>query len=142
MERLSPLGPVYQAGTLSGNPVAVAAGLATLELLTDGVYDRLEAIPGKRFDAGIGEACAYHGWSYLRIGAMFTMYARSEVPRNFTEVKECDLEAFATFFRACLDGGVYLPASQFEAAFINAAFTDEHVEAIIDAVGAALVASA
>jgi glutamate-1-semialdehyde 2,1-aminomutase len=141
MEKLSPLGPVYQAGTLSGNPVAVAAGLATLDHLDDSVFARLEAI-GRQLDTGLTEAVGYHGWSYVRVGAMFTVYARPEVPTSFAETKECDTAAFAEFFRSCLDGGVYLPASQFEAAFTNVALDDSHVDQIIESMGAALVAVA
>lgn len=139
MEKLSPLGPVYQAGTLSGNPVAVAAGLAALQHVDEGVFARLEAI-GHMLDTGLTEAVGYHGWSYVRVGAMFTVYARPEVPTNFAETKECDTVAFASFFRSCLDGGVYLPASQFEAAFTNVALEDAHVDEVIEAIGAALVA--
>ena len=139
MERIAPLGPVYQAGTLSGNPVAVAAGLATLQRVDDGVFARLESV-GRMLDTGLTEAVGYHGWSYVRVGAMFTVYARPEVPTNFAETKECDTAAFASFFRSCLDGGIYLPASQFEAAFTNVALEDSHVDDVIEAIGAALVA--
>jgi glutamate-1-semialdehyde 2,1-aminomutase len=140
MGKLAPGGPVYQAGTLSGNPVAVAAGRATLQLLDAALYERLEAI-GERLDDGLGVAVAYHGWSYVRVGGMFTIYARSEPPVDFRTVKECDTEAFGRFFRSALDGGVYLPPSQFEAAFLSAVLTDAEVDAVIDALSAALVAA-
>ncbi len=138
MEKLSPLGPVYQAGTLSGNPVAVAAGLATLRLLDDALYERLEAI-GQRLEDGLREPLAYHGWCMVRVGAMFTIYSRAEPPKDYVEVKECDTTAFATFHRAALHGGVYLPPSQFEAAFYSVAFEDDQVDHVIAALSAALV---
>ncbi len=141
MLKLAPVGPVYQGGTLSGNPVAVAAGLCTLQHLDAAVWDRLEAL-GMRLDEGLREPLAYAGWTYVRVGGMFTIYARSVAPRTFAEVKECDLAAFARFHRSALDGGVYLPPSQFEAAFLNVALTDTRMEQIIDGVAAALVAAA
>jgi glutamate-1-semialdehyde 2,1-aminomutase len=139
MGKLAPAGPVYQGGTLSGNPVAVAAGLATLQQIDAATWERLEAI-GRRLDDGLRDAIGYAGWSYVRVGGMFTIYARSAVPTRFEEVKECDLEAFALFHRALLNGGVYLPPSQFEAAFLNVALTDTQVDQVIDGVAAALVA--
>ena len=127
MARLSPQGPVYQAGTLSGNPLAVAAGRATLDLLTPGVYARLEAI-GARFEAGLRDEVEALGLSMTRLGSMLTIFFRAEAPTHFAEVKTCDLAAFGRFHRACLDRGVYLPPSQFEAAFIPATLTDEEVD--------------
>jgi glutamate-1-semialdehyde 2,1-aminomutase len=120
------VGPVYQAGTLSGNPVAVAAGLATLRQLDAALYERLETI-GATIEATLAPAIAYHGCSLARVGSMFTVFFRSTVPHRFSEVLECDLEGFGRFFRAALNGGVYLPASQFEAAFLPATLTDEQV---------------
>ena len=124
MSRLSPEGPVYQAGTLSGNPVAVAAGRATLALLDESVYARLEEI-GAFFEAELAPAFSARGGSMARVGSMFTLYFRSQPPRNFEEVKECDLAAFGRFHRAALEEGVYLPPSQFEAIFLPAILTDE-----------------
>jgi len=138
MEKLSPLGPVYQAGTLSGNPVAVAAGLATLKLLDEALYARLDGI-GLRLEDGLREPLAYHGWSMARVGAMWTIYARSTVPSDFREGKECDTAAFGRFHRAALQGGVYLPPSQFEAAFHSAVFEDVQVDHAISAMAAAVV---
>jgi glutamate-1-semialdehyde 2,1-aminomutase len=140
MDLLAPVGPVYQGGTLSGNPVAVAAGLATLELLDDRAYARLEEI-GARIEGGLREAVAYHGCSLARVGSMFTVFFRPEAPTTFSEVQECDLEAFGRFFRASLDGGVYLPASQYEAAFLPAILADEEVDRVVDGLSAALVAA-
>jgi glutamate-1-semialdehyde 2,1-aminomutase len=140
MDRLAPLGPVYQAGTLSGNPVAVAAGLATLRQLDAAAYARLEEI-GARIERGLSAALAYHGCSMARVGSMFTVFFRAHPPTRFAEVRECDLDAFSRFFRAALNGGVYLPASQFEAAFLSARMTDGQVQLVVDALTSALVAA-
>lgn len=140
MDRLAPVGPVYQAGTLSGNPVAVAAGLATLRQLDAAVYDRLEQL-GAAIEQGLTPALGYHGCSFARVGSMFTVYFRPQPPTRFSEVKECDLDAFARFFRAALNGAVYLPASQFEAAFLSARMTQEQVQLVVDALTSALVAA-
>ena len=130
MACLSPEGPVYQAGTLSGNPVAVAAGLAALEGLTRDRYARIEAL-GAALDQRLAPAVEAAGASYSRVGGMFTIFFRSECPRSFAEVKQCDLEAFGRFFRESLDRGIYLPPSQFEAAFLSAMMTDEQLDTVI-----------
>ncbi|MEZ4317343.1 MAG: glutamate-1-semialdehyde 2,1-aminomutase [Myxococcota bacterium] len=140
MNHLAPLGPVYQAGTLSGNPVAVAAGLATLSLLDDAVYDRLERL-GRALEKAIQPSLNYHGCSMHRVGSMFTIFFRAQAPQNYDDVKECDLEAFSRFFLAALNTGVYLPPSQFEAAFLSAALSDEQMIRAIDGVEAAVVAA-
>lgn len=140
MDRLAPVGPVYQGGTLSGNPVAVAAGLATLRQLDDVVYARLEAI-GAEIETGLATALAYHGCCLARVGSMFTVFFRPTPPTRFSEVQECDLDGFSRFFRAALNGGVYLPASQYEAAFLSARMSDEQVARVIDGLSSALVAS-
>ena len=140
MDQLAPLGNVYQAGTLSGNPVAVAAGLATLKRLDHTVYEHLEAV-GDALEAELRPALAYHGCSMHRVGGMFTIFFRDQAPWDFEEVKTCDLDAFGRFFRAALSGGIYLPPSQFEAAFLSHALTDRHVEAIVGGISAALVAA-
>jgi glutamate-1-semialdehyde 2,1-aminomutase len=118
MDRLAPLGPVYQGGTLSGNPVAVAAGLATLELLDADAYARLEAA-GAALEAALAEPVAYHGCSFARVGSMFTIFFRETAPRSYAEARTCDTAAFGGFFNAALSGGVWLPPSQFEAAFFS-----------------------
>jgi glutamate-1-semialdehyde 2,1-aminomutase len=141
MRQLAPTGPIYQAGTLSGNPVAVAAARATLAALTPERYARLERV-AERVEEGLRDAVAYHGCSLHRVGSMFTIYFRPEAPWSFDEVRECDLPAFGRFFRAALSCGVYLPPSQFEAAFLSAAMTDQHAEAIVSGLEAALVAAA
>jgi glutamate-1-semialdehyde 2,1-aminomutase len=140
MDHLSPVGPVYLGGTLSGNPVAVAAGLATLRQLDDAAYDRLERV-GAAIEKGIASAVTYHGCSFARVGSMFTIFFRSEAPKRFDEVQQCDLDAFGRFFRAALSGGVYMPPSQYEAAFLNTAMTDAQVSKVIDGLQSALVAA-
>ncbi len=140
MDHLAPLGPVYQGGTLSGNPVAVAAGLATLRQLDDRLYARLEEI-GSRIEEGLRPAVGYHGCSLARVGSMFTIFFRPEAPTRFSEVQECDLDAFGRFFRAALSGGVYLPPSQYEAAFLPARLSDDEIRRVVDGLTSALVAA-
>ena len=119
MQRLSPVGPVYQAGTLSGNPLAVAAGRKTIALLgAPGIYEKLEAI-GDEVDRRIRPIVESRGCSMSRVGTMFTIFFRSAPPKNFEEVKECDMARFGRFHRSCLDRGIYLPCSQYEAAFLS-----------------------
>jgi len=141
MQRLSPVGPVYQAGTLSGNPLAVAAGRKTIELLgAPGIYNRLEAI-GEAVDRRIRPLVESRGFSMSRVGTMFTIFFRSTPPKNFEEVKECDMERFARFHRACLDRGIYLPCSQYEAAFLPALLGDAEMAHLESAVEGALDAT-
>ena len=140
MDHLAPVGSAYQGGTLSGNPVAVAAGLATLRQLHDGVYERLEAI-GAALEKALAPAVEYHGASMSRVGSMFTIFFRDTAPVRFNEVQECDLDAFGRFFRAALSGGVYLPPSQYEAAFLSARLSEEEVGRLADGLTSALVAA-
>jgi glutamate-1-semialdehyde 2,1-aminomutase len=140
MAKLSPEGPVYQAGTLSGNPVAVAAGLATLDQLDEGVYTALEAA-GSRIEEGIAAAVEYHGCSFARVGSMFTVFFQENAPKNFDEAKRSDLDAFARFFSASLNGGVYLPPSQYEAAFFSCTLAGKDLEQVVDGLSSALVAA-
>ena len=137
MGQLSPAGPVYQAGTLSGNPVAVAAGRATLGLLDVALYARLEAL-GARLEARLRPEVEKRGQSMSRLGSMFTVFFRSERPTHFDQVKECDLPAFGRFHREAMIRGVYLPPSQFEAAFLPALLRDDQVDTAADALVAAL----
>ena len=137
MNHLAPVGPVYQAGTLSGNPVAVAAGTATLALLDGAAYDRIEVL-GQRLDAGLADVIHECGCTYRRVGSMFTIFFRAELPWAFSEVKQCDLAAFGRFLRASLNNGIYMPPSQFEAAFLNIALTDEDVDRAIVGLSAAI----
>ncbi|MCA9489870.1 MAG: aminotransferase class III-fold pyridoxal phosphate-dependent enzyme, partial [Myxococcales bacterium] len=140
MDKLAPVGPIYQGGTLSGNPVAVAAGLATLRQLDAAAYEALES-NGRRIEEGLASAVAYHGCSLARVGSMFTVFFRNTVPTRFSEVQECDLDAFGRFFRAALSGGVYLPPSQYEAAFLPARMSDEEIRRVVDGLTSALVAA-
>lgn len=122
MDTVSPVGPVYQAGTLSGNPLAVAAGLTTLRLLRDdvGLYDRLESV-GAQLEAGLLEAVrrAAVPACVQRVGAMLTLFFHGGPVRGWDEASACDVKAFAAFHRGMLEGGVYWPPSQFEAAFFS-----------------------
>ncbi|MCB9780428.1 MAG: glutamate-1-semialdehyde 2,1-aminomutase [Alphaproteobacteria bacterium] len=137
MQRLSPSGPVYQAGTLSGNPVAVAAGRSTLRRLTPDVYADLERIAAA-VDASLRGEVERRGLTMTRVGSMFTIFFRDTVPTCFSEVAECDMDAFGRFHRAALDRGVYLPPSQYEAAFLPAILGDADVEHLVAALRGAL----
>ncbi len=129
MERIAPLGPVYQAGTLSGNPVAVAAGLATMKIVQEpGFYDRLS----RRTQAlveGLAAAAKARGiaFSAKSVGGMFGLYFRAQAPTSFAEVMESDKEAFNRFFHAALEQGVYFAPSAFEAGFVSAAHTEAEI---------------
>jgi glutamate-1-semialdehyde 2,1-aminomutase len=135
MEKLAPLGPVYQAGTLSGNPVAVAAGIATLKLVqAEGFVERVERTTRALVDGLVAEAQgAGVVFSAQSIGSMFGLYFRPAPPRSFAEVMQCDRERFNRFFHAMLERGVYLAPSAYEAGFVSAA----HGEAELDATLAA-----
>jgi glutamate-1-semialdehyde 2,1-aminomutase len=139
MEKVSPLGPVYQAGTLSGNPVAVSAGLATLDRLDAHLYARLEAL-GARLEEGLLEAIAQRGASACvqRVGSMITLFFRKGPIRSWSDAKTADTQAFARWHGAMLTRGFYWPPAQFEAAFISAAHTDEDIDATIEAAAASL----
>jgi len=123
MEKLAPLGPVYQAGTLSGNPVAVAAGVATLKLVSQpGFHERVEATTRGLVEGLQKEArAAGVAFSAQSIGSMFGLYFRAAPPASYAEVMQCDREAFNGFFHAMLDAGVYLAPSAYEAGFVSAA---------------------
>jgi len=140
MDKLSPSGPVYQAGTLSGNPVAVAAGRATLSLLTEELYASLEEV-GAKVDAVLRPEVQARGLSLSRVGSMFTIFFREHAPRCFSEVAQCDMERFGRFHRAALSHGVYLPPSQYEAAFLPAGLTEEEVLHLTQGIIAALDAA-
>ena len=135
MDKLAPLGPVYQAGTLSGNPVAVAAGLATLQLIGQpGFQERVEATT-RRLVEGLEKEARAAGvaFSAQSIGSMFGIYFRAAPPASYAEVMQCDREAFSRFFHAMLDEGIYLAPSAYEAGFVSAA----HGAAELDATFAA-----
>jgi len=133
MDQLAPLGPVYQAGTLSGNPVAVAAGLATLRKLdTPGFYDRLAART-RQLTEGLVDAARKAGvvFSAQSVGGMFGLYFAARPPASYAQVMACDREAFNRFFHLMLQEGVYLAPSAFEAGFVSAAHTEADIEATI-----------
>jgi len=133
MNCLAPLGPVYQAGTLSGNPVAVAAGLATLKLIqAPDFHDRLTATTKKMVD-GLAAVASEAGikFSAQNVGGMFGVYFSETAPSSFAEVMQSDKEAFNRFFHAMLDDGIYLAPSAFEAGFVSAAHNDADIEQTI-----------
>ncbi len=138
MELLAPAGEVYQAGTLSGNPLAVAAGLATLELLEEQAYLRLAAIT-EHLAHGLREGAATAGRAVqvVQVPGLLTVFFCEEAPSNLGEVQGCDLEAYGAWCRALLARGVYPPPSQFEAWFPSLAHTPEHIEQTVEAAQAA-----
>lgn len=129
MECLAPLGAVYQAGTLSGNPVAVAAGLVTLkQIQVAGFYERLADKARMLVEGMLAIAKKYEiAFSAQFIGGMFGIYFRQNTPTSFNEVMTCDKEAFNRFFHAMLDEGVYFAPSSFEAGFVSAAHSEEEI---------------
>ncbi|MCF6246218.1 MAG: glutamate-1-semialdehyde 2,1-aminomutase [Desulfobacula sp.] len=135
MDHIAPVGSVYQAGTLSGNPLAMAAGIATLtQLQDDGIYDALEAKTHKLmtgFQAVADEANI--SFQTGHIGSMAGFFFTNQVVRNFDDAKTCNLDRFASFYRLMLEQGVYLAPSQFEACFVSAVHTDADIEKTIAA---------
>ncbi|HEY8407558.1 MAG TPA: glutamate-1-semialdehyde 2,1-aminomutase [Gaiellaceae bacterium] len=131
MDQLAPSGPVYQAGTLSGNPLATAAGLSVLRRLRDpAVYDELER-KGARLEAGLTELGRVG-----RVGAMLTMFMTDGGVRNFDDAQTCDTERYGALFRHLLQSGIYVAPSQFEAMFVSLAHSDEDIDRTIAAVRA------
>ena len=143
MAKLAPLGPVYQAGTLSGNPVAVSAGLATLRrVLEPGFFERLSRVTSTLIEGLEREArAAGVAFSAASAGGMFGFFFRDHVPRSFAEVMQSDRESFNRFFHAMLERGVYLAPSAYEAGFVSAAHTPADVEATLAAARAAFAIS-
>jgi glutamate-1-semialdehyde 2,1-aminomutase len=133
MSKVAPVGPIYQAGTLSGNPLAVAAGLATLRYLKrhPEVYGQLEARTAELC------AAAPAGVTVNRVGSMFTWFFTDQPVTDYESAKRSDTARFAQFFRAMLERGIYLPPSQFEAAFVSAAHSEEDIRRTIAAAGEA-----
>ena len=130
METVAPLGTTYQAGTLSGNPLAMSAGIATLTALSEpGVYERLEAL-GRRVAEGLRAAADAAGRPVTinRVGAMLTMFFRDGPVRSFADARHADTDAYAAYWRHMLESGVYLAPSQFESAMISLALSDDDVE--------------
>lgn len=144
LQRLAPVGPVYQAGTLSGNPLAVAAGLATLEELErPGTYERLESA-GARMEEGL-TACLQRSeitGCVNRVGSMWTLFLGVGEVENAVDAQRCDRERFARFFRSMLEEGIYLPPSAFEAAFLSLAHGDGDIDVTLQAAERALRALA
>jgi glutamate-1-semialdehyde 2,1-aminomutase len=135
MERVAPAGPVYQAGTLSGNPLAMAAGLATLDVLArPGTWERAEA-----FARSVAEAIEHRAneagvaVSVQRVGTMLTPFFTSTPVHDFAAARRTDRAGYNAFFHAMLDGGVYLPPSAFEAAFTSAVHGDAELERLTSA---------
>jgi glutamate-1-semialdehyde 2,1-aminomutase len=136
MDMVSPLGPVYQAGTLSGNPIAMAAGLAMLNHLneTPSVYNRLEEI-GTNLTNGMKANLNKLGLNYTlnHVGSMFTLFFTDQPVNNFEDAKTSDTALFGRYFQAMLKRGIYLAPSQYEAMFLSTALTDEHIGMILEA---------
>ena len=134
MKQLAPVGPVYQAGTLSGNPIAVAAGLATLRTLNEEVYTKLESL-ANRLENGFRDNLAKLSlpFQFQRVGSMACLFFTEQPVRNYAQASSSDTERFAVYFRAMLEQGIYLPPSQFEAFFISAAHIPEDIEKTIEA---------
>jgi glutamate-1-semialdehyde 2,1-aminomutase len=144
MNFLAPLGPVYQAGTLSGNPVAVAAGMSTLKLIQQpGFYESLSAQTNKLV-GGLTEAAKAAGVAFCAdaVGGMFGLYFADSIPASFEQVMACDKAKFNRFFHAMLDLGVYLAPSAFEAGFVSVQHDDAVIEATVDAARKAFAALA
>ncbi len=135
MKHIAPDGPVYQAGTLSGNPIAVAAGLATLRILSrPGIYDRLEEL-SKRLAEGLAKAAKEAGAkvTFNRVGSMMTCFFCEGEVTDFASASASDTERYGKFWREMLARGVYLAPSQFEAAFVSLAHTEEEIDYTIEA---------
>jgi glutamate-1-semialdehyde 2,1-aminomutase len=134
MDMVSPAGPVYQAGTLSGNPIAMSAGLAMLRYLNEHpeVYTRLEAL-GTRLTDGFRASLVKLGLDFTinQLGSMYTLFMTERPVSNFVDAKTCDLPLFGRYFQAMLKRGIYLAPSQFESLFLSVALTDELVDQVI-----------
>ncbi len=135
MDHVSPAGPVYQAGTLSGNPLAMAAGLCTLQVLRDEApYERLEALSA-RLAEGLDKVATDTGLPHVvqRVGSMLTLFFQGGPVHSYEQAKQSDTKLFARFFWEMLARGVYLPCSQFEAAFVSTAHTEDDIDQTIEA---------
>jgi len=143
MARVSPVGPVYQAGTLSGNPLAMAAGIATLDLLAEpNAYETLET-KSARLEKGLAEAVreAKISAQVQRVGSMLTLFFTAGAVADYAGARACDTEAFGRFFQGMLRRGIYLPPSPFEAWFVSLAHTDEDIRRTIEAARGAFSAA-
>jgi glutamate-1-semialdehyde 2,1-aminomutase len=139
MKRVAPLGPVYQAGTLSGNPLAVSAGLTTLAKLDRALYDRLEGL-GTRLEQGMARALQERKVPGVvqRVGSMLTLFFHDGPVRSWQDASRSDTRRFGAFHQALVESGIYWPPSQFEAAFLSAAHTEADIDRTLEAVRAAL----
>ncbi len=143
MDRVAPAGPIYQAGTLSGNPMAMAAGFATLRLMTPGAYEKLEHLSARLADGlARGAADAKVPVQVNRVGSMLTVFFSEKPVFDAASARAASTKRFGAFFHALLESGVYFPPSQFEAAFLSTAHTEDDVDATIGAAKAAFVAAA
>lgn len=139
-----PAGPVFQAGTLSGNPLAMAAGVATLQELRDHPpYERLEVL-SQTLAEGLDQAAAAVELAHRvqRVGSMWTLFFTAGPVTDYDSAKQSDTARFARFFWAMMDRGIYLPCSQFEAAFVSAAHTEADIAQTLTAAREALTAAA
>jgi glutamate-1-semialdehyde 2,1-aminomutase len=143
MEQVAPLGPVYQAGTLSGNPVAVSAGLATLERLDDGLYAKLEEL-GARLQRGLEGALVKNGVAgcVQRMASMITLFFQAGPVRSWTDAKASDTARFGRWHGQMIARRQYWPPSQFEAAFLSGAHTEDEIDETVAAADEALAKSA
>jgi glutamate-1-semialdehyde 2,1-aminomutase len=139
MRMLAPEGDVYQAGTLSGNPLAVAAGIATLELLDEAAYARLSANT-ERLAAGLHEAAGDYPVQVVSAPGLLTVFFSEQAPTGFADAQACDLDAYARWCRELLSRGVYPPPSQFEAWFPSLAHTPEQIDRTVELAAAAFAA--
>jgi glutamate-1-semialdehyde 2,1-aminomutase len=144
MNLVAPLGPMYQAGTLSGNPLAMAAGIATLKRLQEKkseIYPQLESLSAKLVEGVAAAAKAANvPLQFNRAGSMFTWFFTSEPVTDWDSASKSDTKAFGKFFRAMLDAGIYLPPSQYEAAFLSVAHSEDDIQKTITAAKKALSA--
>jgi glutamate-1-semialdehyde 2,1-aminomutase len=143
MQMVAPVGPVYQAGTLSGNPMAMAAGIVTLRLLADdGVYRRLDALGGQLADGMRAAAkAAEAAVTITQLGSMMTVFFADSAPADYTSAKRANSERYGAFFHSMLHAGVYLPPSQFEAMFVSLAHQQVDIDRTIEAATTAFAAS-
>ena len=140
MDQVAPVGPVYQAGTLSGNPLAVAAGLETLRsLASEGPYEKLEQL-GSRLERGINETAVERGVSVQvnRVGSMLTLFFADQAITDFPSATTADTGRFEEFFRKMLAEGIYWPPSQFEAAFVSTAHSESDIDETVEVIGRSL----
>jgi len=143
MDKVAPAGPIYQAGTLSGNPMAMAAGHASLKLMTPAAYERLETL-GAKLAAGLAAAAKEAGVPVQvnRVGSMLTVFFSEKPVFDAASARAANTRRFGAFFHALLEGGVYFPPSQFEAAFLSTAHTDDDIEQTLRVAKVAFAAAA